>query len=189
MLKRLRRGFDAWGHYLLALLCAGVILLSAAWTRERQAGEMAGHQALSDQSQRLSQVTPPPQKETYASPTEGDVLRPYSEAPVYFPALRFWHTHCAVDFAAGDGEKVYAISAGAVVSCGEGCVRLRHESGLESLYRGLQKIEVSPGQSVRKGAVLGLAGERVPYEGTGHICVAVTENGVPIKFDTIDVLE
>ncbi|MBR3106980.1 MAG: M23 family metallopeptidase [Clostridia bacterium] len=182
-MKKLRRGFDAWGHYLLALLCAGVILLSAAWTREQRSGEIAGHQALSDQSQRLSQITPPPIKEVYCRPTDGDVLRPFSKEPVCFPDLRLWSVHPAVDFSANEGEKVYAICAGTVISCGNGCVRLRHENGLESLYRGLMKINVSPGQAVKKGAVLGLAGLRVPYEGEGHICIALFENGIPVPFE------
>ena len=183
MLKKFRRGFDAWGHYLLALLCAGVILLSAVWTREQRAEENAGHQASSDQSQRLSQVTVPSQEEAYGRPTKGEILRSFSKEPVYFPNPRLWSVHSAVDFGAEEGEKVYAMRAGTVISCGDGCVRLRHENRVEILYRGLKKIDVSPGQSVRKGGVLGLAGCHVPFEGDGHICVALFENGIPIPFD------
>ena len=186
MLKRLRRGFEGWGHYLLALLCAGVILLSAAWTREQRAGELSGRQVLSDQSQRLSQVTPPPEEEDYDRPAEGKLLRGYSDAPVFFPASRMWRVHPAADFEAAAGDRVYAMLAGTVVSCEEGCVRLDHGDGLESLYRGLKQIDVSPGQTVRKGAVLGRAGGRVPYEGAGHICVTLLENGVPRPMDWLE---
>ena len=186
-MKKLRHGFDAWGHYLLALLCAGVVLLSAAWTREQRAGENAGRQALSDQSQRLAQVTPPPERDDRCGrPAEGEILCGYSEEPAYFPAFHLWQTHPAVDFAAEDGAKVYAMLAGTVNSCGDGWVRLDHEDGLESLYRGIQQISVSPGQTIRKGAALGLAGGRVPFEGTGRVCVSLLKNGAPIPFEIDD---
>ena len=183
MLKRLRRGFEGWGHYLLALLCAGVILLSAAWTREQRAGEISGQQALSDQSQRLSQVVPPPEQKDCGRPAEGKLLRGYSDTPVFFPASRMWRIHPATDFEAAAGDRVYAVLAGTVVSCENGCVRLDHGDGLGSLYRGLKQMDVSVGQTVRKGAVLGKAGGRVPYEGAGHICVTLLENGVPRPVD------
>ena len=181
MLKRFHRGMEAWGHYLLALLCAGVILLSAAWTREQRTAEQAGQQALSDQSQRLADLPP---QEPYARPTEGAILRGFSAETVYFPSVRAWQTHHAVDFAAGDGEAVRAMQAGTVVSCADGCVLLRHSDGTEGLYRGLRQISVSPGQALRKGALLGQAGARVPHEGAGHVCVMLLENGMAIPFET-----
>ncbi len=181
MLKRFHRGMEAWGHYLLALLCAGVILLSAAWTREQRTAEQAGQQALSDQSQRLADLPP---QEPYARPTEGAILRGFSAETVYFPSVRAWQTHRAVDFAAADGEPVRAMLEGTVISCADGCVRLRHHDGMESLYRGLKQIDVSPGQFLRQGALLGRAGARVPYEGAGHICVTLMKDGVPLPFET-----
>ena len=182
MPKRFRRGLESWGHYLLALLCAGVILLSAAWTREQRAGESLDRLAVSDQSQRLSQVTPPPDRETCGRPTAGEIIRGYSDEIVYFPGTRSWQAHRAVDFAAAEGERVRAMLEGIVVSCRDGCVVMRHENGLESSYRGLECIEAEAGQQLRKGAVLGTAGGRVPHEGRGHICVSLTENGVPVPF-------
>ena len=183
MLKRFRRGLESWGHYLLALLCAGVILLSAAWTREQRTVEEAGQQALSDQSQRLSEAMPQ-EKEKYTKPTDGVILRMFSEETVYFPSVRAWQTHRAVDFSAADGEPVRAMLEGTVISCADGCVRLRHHDGMESLYRGLKQIDVSPGQFLRQGALLGRAGARVPYEGAGHICITLMKDGVPLPFET-----
>ena len=75
-----------------------------------------------------------------------------------------------------------AMLEGIVVSCRDGCVVMRHENGLESSYRGLERIEAEAGQQLRKGAVLGTAGGHVPHEGRGHICVSLTENGVPVPF-------
>ena len=102
MLKRFRRGLESWGHYLLALLCAGVILLSAAWTREQRTSEKVGQQALSNQSQRLSEAMPQ-EKEKFAKPTDGIILRGFSEETVYFPSVRVWQAHHAVDFAGQHG--------------------------------------------------------------------------------------
>ena len=182
MLKRFRRGLESWGHYLLALLCAGVILLSAVWTREERTGERLDRQAASDQSQRLSDITTAPDRETCGKPTEGAIMREFTDEIIYFPALRSWQAHRAVDFIAAEGEKVRAMLDGTVVSCKGGCVVMRHENGLESLYRGLGRIDAQEGQRLWKGAVLGTAGGRVPHEGTGHICVSLMENGVPVPF-------
>ena len=182
MLKRFRRGLESWGHYLLALLCAGVILLSAAWTREQRSSEELGRLAVSDQSQRLSHVTQPPDRETCGRPTGGEIIRGYSDEIIYFPVIHAWQAHRAVDFAASEGEKVRAMLDGTVVSCRDGRVVMQHENGLESSYRGLERIEAEAGQQLRKGAVLGAAGGRVPHEGRGHICVSLMENGVPVPF-------
>ena len=182
-LKSFRRGFDAWGHYLLALLCAGVILLSAAWTREQRSDEIADRQALSDQSQRLASVTPAPTAAAYGWPTDGTLMRGFSSAPVYFPAYHVWRAHPAADFDAGDGGKVYAMRAGTVEYCDQGIVRIDHGDGLASQYTGFKKTSVAPGQQVRKGAVIGFAGGHVPYEGEGHVCVTVLKDGVAIPFE------
>ncbi|MBR5111208.1 MAG: M23 family metallopeptidase [Clostridia bacterium] len=183
MRKKLRRVFDAWGHYLLALLCAGVILLSAAWTREQQRDEITDQQALSDQSQRLAQVTPLPTMEACGWPADGALVRGYCETPVFFPAFNLWQAHPAVDVQAEEGNPVYAMLAGTVESCNRGEVRIDHGNGLKSRYRGLKKISVMPGQQVRKGAVIGSAGGHVPYEGDGHICVALLKDGRAIPFE------
>lgn len=182
MIKTIKRGFAAWGHYLLALLCAGIILLSAAWTREERMSEAAEQQALFDQSQRLEQVKREPIKNTCSRPTDGEILRGYSEETMYFPIVRIWQKHHAVDFAAADGDKVRAMLDGTVVACEDGCVCLCHEDGLKSIYRGLKQIDVSRGQSICQGAAIGLAGARIPHEGAGFVCVSLLENDVPIPF-------
>ena len=62
-------------------------------------------------------------------------------------------------------------------------LRLDHGNGAESLYRGLKQVSVTNGTRVRKGAALGLAGGRIPYEGEGHVCVSLLENGTAIPFE------
>ena len=184
MLKKLRLALARWGHYPLALLCAAVILFSALWTRTQQAAEAQHAQALSDTSQRLSDVTPPPGARVWMPPVPGPVLRPYSDDPVYFSAQRLWRTHPAVDFAAAPGQQVTAMAAGTVLECADG-VLIDHGDGWTSLYRGLAQLTVQPGQAVRPGTVIGLAGGGIPLEDAeGHICVTLRRNGVPCDFSS-----
>jgi murein DD-endopeptidase MepM/ murein hydrolase activator NlpD len=181
MLKKIRRGMEKWGHYLLALLCAGVILLSAVWTREQQEAEKADQAALSDQGQRLTEAMQTPEPVSYARPAAGAVLRGYSEAPVFFPETGVWMAHPGLDFAAAAREAVYALADGTVVSCGEE-IRINHGDGRESVYRGVRETKVCPGQRVRAGETIGTAGASVPFEGQGHVCVTLYQNGKPAAF-------
>ena len=181
MVKKIRRGMEHWGHYLLALLCAGVILLSAVWTREQREQENADQAALSDQSQRLVQALQTPEPAALARPAAGAVVRPFSESPAYFPDTGVWLVHPRLDFEAMEGEKVYAMAAGTVLSC-DGGVRLDHGDGCESLYRGLQEIRVKPGQRVKAGEILGTAGAPVPFEGPGRVCVTLLQEGMPAEY-------
>ena len=81
MRKSIMRGMETWGHYLLALLCAGVILLSAVWTKRQQAAENGDQAALSDQSQRLSEAQGTLAPSALARPTAGEVVRRFSASP------------------------------------------------------------------------------------------------------------
>lgn len=180
MLQKIRRGMEKWGHYLLAMLCAGVILLSAVWTREQQELENGEQAALSDQGQRLAQVLPTSGPVAYTRPAAGEIIRGFSASPVYFPETGVWMAHPGLDFAAGVGETVYAIAAGTVLSCDDG-VRIGHGNGLESLYRGVLECKVQPGQRVRAGETIGTAGGSVPFEGEGHVCVMLFQDGMPAE--------
>ncbi len=181
MLQKIKRGMESWGHYLLALLCAGVILLSAVWTREQQATEKADQAALSDQGQRLAQAMETPEPAAFSRPAAGAVIRGYCEAPVFFPETGVWKPHPCLNFEAEAGQPVYALAAGTVVSCGEE-IRIDHEDGSESLYRGIRETKVNPGQRVRAGEAIGTAGASVPFEGQGHVCVTLFQGGKPTAF-------
>ncbi len=181
MRKKIRRGMESWGHYLLALLCAGVILLSAVWTREQQEAEKADQAALSDQGQRLTEAMQTPEPVSYARPAAGPVLRGYSEAPVFFPETGVWMAHTGLDFEASAGEAVYALADGTVVSCGEE-IRINHGDGRESVYRGVRETKVRPGQRVRGGDEIGTAGAAIPFEGRGHVCVILRQEGAALEY-------
>lgn len=178
-MKKIGLLFQKWGHYLLALLCAGVILLSALWTRQQQLQEASDAPALADGSQRLSAATTPPPALAPALPTKsGRVLRLYSETPLYFPAYSLWRAHPGVDYEAAAGESVYAIRSGSV-QIEQGELYLLHEDGRRTRYRGLARLTVSQGQRVRAGEQVGLAGAEVYLEGSGHICIICYQDGRP----------
>lgn len=171
----MRKWMEAWGAYLLAALCLGVIVFSALWTGPRSAAP-PGAQALSDGSQRLSDVTPAPTARAWARPCAGDVARPFGDGVQYFEQTGLWQTHRAVDYAAAPGDAVRALADGTAKPVPEG-VEIDHGDGLRSLYRGLAEIRVREGQQVRAGDVIGLAGGGVPFEGNGFVCVALYRDG------------
>ena len=181
MMKKIKRGMESWGHYLLALLCAGVILLSAVWTREQQAADKADQAALSDQGQRLAQAMETAEPVSYARPAAGTVIQGYCESPVFFPETGVWKSHPCLDFEAEAGQSVYALAAGTVLSSGE-AIRIDHGDGSESLYRGIRETKVRPGQRVRAGDEIGTAGAAIPFEGRGHVCVALFQHGTAVPF-------
>lgn len=180
-MKRIGRILDRWGYYLLAVLCAAVIILSALWTRSWQREESRNAEALSDASERLAERTTAPTAMPLIRPLGGEILRGYSGAPVYDPALRVWMIHPALDFAAEEGDKVLAMADGTAEAWADG-VAIDHGGGRRSVYRGLREIAVQPGQRVSAGAVIGTAGGRVPFEGEGRVCVMLFQGDRPLDF-------
>ena len=181
MLKRTGRFLEARGHYLLAAVCVLVILLSGLSARAGRERERADAQALSDTAQRLADVTDAPEGFLPLRPCGGEVIRGYSEAPVFFPGLGLWQAHPAVDFAAPPGERILAAGDGRVESAGE-TLRIDHGNGYATEYRGLETIAVREGQRVRAGQEIGTAGDGVPFEGDGHVCVRLLYQDCPVPF-------
>ena len=181
MLQKVKRGMEKWGHYLLAVLCAGVILISAAWTRDQRAAESENKTALADQSQRLADAGPTAAPMVWLRPVSGKVLQGYSEAPVYYVERGVWKVHSGVDFAAEEGDIVCAMGAGTVTEI-QGTVRIDHGKGYTSAYRGLDKITVQKDQRVKAGESLGIAGGGVPFEGENRVCVTLLKDGMPVPF-------
>ena len=172
----LKKRLNTWGDYLLALLCAAVIIFSAVWAKKP---DTPGTPALSDESQRLAdgtaaQVSP-------IRPVPGLVLQPFSAEPVYFPESSLWLPHSAVDFAAADGETVRAAFSG-TVTWNDGVLTLDAGGGTRVLYRGLKEASVRSGQTVRAGDAVGISGAAVPWEGGRRVCVTLEKNGQPVSF-------
>ena len=92
-------------------------------------------------------------------PTDQHYLSGYDYDPLVHPGL---------DLAAGQGDSIYAAEAGAVVYAGwndQGygeLIILDHGDGWHTLYAHLSQINVTCGQGVQRGTVIGLAGS------TGH---------------------
>lgn len=76
----------------------------------------------------------------------------------------YWDGHLGIDIAAGEGASVYAADAGVVVYAGWAnggygyMVMIDHGNGYQTLYAHLSSVVANCGQSVGKGATIGLAG-------------------------------
>ncbi len=77
---------------------------------------------------------------------------------------QFWSGHRAIDIGTRIGTPVWASDAGYVVFIGwdpygyGNHIIVNHGNGFETLYAHLSAVLVSPGQSVRRGQVIGLSG-------------------------------
>ena len=79
------------------------------------------------------------------------------------PILGYRRLHAGMDFAAGYGTPIVAVTDGQVAGAGRmgGCgiaVRLDHGSGLATRYCHMSRMAVRAGQSVRRGQVIGYVG-------------------------------
>lgn len=81
----------------------------------------------------------------------------------FHPLLGYSRLHKGVDFGAGYGSPIYAVSDGAVSFAGRhgghgNYVMLRHGGNMATGYAHMSRIAVRPGQVVRQGQVIGYVG-------------------------------
>ncbi len=79
------------------------------------------------------------------------------------PILGYRRMHSGLDYRAGYGTPIRAVTDGTVIGAGRmgGCgiaVRLSHGGGLQTRYCHMSRMAVSSGQSVRRGQVIGYVG-------------------------------
>ena len=79
------------------------------------------------------------------------------------PILGYVRMHAGVDFKAGYGAPIYAVSEGVVSSAGRmgGCgnaVRITHGGNLATRYCHMSRIAASSGSRVRRGQIIGYVG-------------------------------
>lgn len=184
MLRKFGRIMEKWGHYLLALLCAGVILLSALWTRREQSREIPDARAHSDLSQQLADVTPIPPG--LARPAPGRIVDGMHLSPAFYPRYSLWRIHSGIDFAAEPGTEILAMENGLVTET-EGMIEITQEDGRICRYYGAAEKLVTMGQQVKRGEKIGLAGETVHGE-TGCICVVLLQDGKPVDF-SVEIID
>jgi len=183
--KKTATFLEKWGHYLLALLCAGVILLSAVWQGEMKQAQEADYPAGADQAQRLEDAKMLQDERCLLAPVEGEILRPFSEEIAFDTVLGLWRIHPAIDFKIKHGETVRAMASG-VTEIREKSLIIRHENGDYSVYRGLARIDAQNDQRVKAGDAIGIAGGNVPMEGNGDfICIGYYRQDTPVNFQTL----
>ena len=98
--------------------------------------------------------------------------------------------HNGLDIAAPEGTDVRAAADGTVIEAGDfffsgNMVYIDHGQGLISLYAHLSRIDVKPGDVLRRGQILGAVGQTGRVTGA-HLHFAVMSNGV--LFDPIYLL-
>lgn len=101
------------------------------------------------------------------------------------PILGYSRMHRGLDFKAGYGTPIYAVTDGSVAFAGRhgghgNFVKLNHAGGLQSGYAHMSRIAVSPGQSVRRGQVIGYVGSTGLSTGP-HLHYEMYRGGVPIN--------
>ena len=95
----------------------------------------------------------------------------------------FWYGHPGLDIALAEGSPVYAADTGTVTFAGwnvygyGNLIVVNHGNGYETFYAHLSGINVSPGQIVYKGNVIGLSGNTGRSSGP-HIHFEIRINGV-----------
>jgi murein DD-endopeptidase MepM/ murein hydrolase activator NlpD len=95
----------------------------------------------------------------------------------------FWYGHPGIDIALGEGSPVYAADTGTVTFAGwnvygyGNLIVVNHGNGYETFYAHLSGINVSPGQIVYKGNVIGLSGNTGRSSGP-HLHFEIRINGV-----------
>ena len=115
----------------------------------------------------------------YTAPTAGEILTPYSEAPIYNATTDDYRVHIAVDYLPSENDKgVYAIAGGRVVEVGDNStngkyVIIQNTFGYKYCYCSLGEILVGVGDVVFMGDKLGTVGNTIPLEASADAHVHI----------------
>ena len=112
----------------------------------------------------------------FVRPLPGEVINPYSgDELVYDRTNGDWRTHNGVDFAAADGDKIFAVADGRVADIYTDdyygtSLLLDHGGGLQTVYTGLgATLSVEEGQEVSAGDTLGMLEASVLFESAQQV--------------------
>jgi len=188
MLKKTGRFLEQWGYYLLALLCAGVIIASGLWMGKAHPPEEINAPAAADQSQGLGAAREEATQGIEAvpvlcPPVPGGIERGFTEAPIWDAAIGLWYSHPALDFLAEPGQAVLAMADGRAEVDGD-ALRIHHMNGDCTVYRGLSSILAADGMYVRAGEQVGFSGGYTGLEGR-RLCIRYECQGRAIDFSPL----
>lgn len=102
------------------------------------------------------------------------------------PIYKIQHLHTGLDFTAPVGTEVYAAGDGTIKEVNSEArgygnhIIISHGFGYETLYAHLSKINVRPGQKVKRGEVIGYVGNTGTSTGP-HLHYEVIKNGEKIN--------
>jgi murein DD-endopeptidase MepM/ murein hydrolase activator NlpD len=169
------------GFYVLTAVCLVLVAGAAVYARGRIAspsGEAGRAPAAAAAALATARPEPTPVPMPSATPVPllwpvsgREILRDYSEAPVWFEPLGLYETHPGVDIEARPAEEVAAVADGTVAFAGFDpqrgyMVEIQSADGLTARYGNLSKdFRVSAGDRVRKGQPLGAVGAFEPSAG------------------------
>lgn len=126
----------------------------------------------------------PPFSGRFSMPARGPITSGFGYR--YHPILHYQRLHTGLDIGAAYGAGVYAAAPGEVFLAGwrggyGRCIILLHDRGGEvsTLYGHLSKVFVSPGQTVRRGQLIGAVGSTGLSTGP-HLHFEVRRNGRPV---------
>lgn len=111
-----------------------------------------------------------------------DFNKPMDETFVTSPFGPRWNNvHQGVDLDASLRDNIYAAEKGIVVKAGKGrgygkMVRVKHAGGFETVYAHMSRIKVKEGERIRKGDVVGKAGNTGTSTGV-HLHFEVWKDG------------
>ena len=132
-------------------------------------------------------ISAPKEKEvSYLWPLEGELLKGFSlEVLAYDETMGDWRTHCGIDIAGDEGNKVCCIGDGTIQEIYSHdlmgtTVVVDHQNGVESVYANLSKdAAVAVGQEVERGSVLGTVGRTALAESSlpAHLHLEMRKDG------------
>ncbi|MBU0557479.1 MAG: M23 family metallopeptidase [Alphaproteobacteria bacterium] len=109
------------------------------------------------------------------------------------PILGYRRMHAGLDFSAGSGTPIYAVTDGRVTYSGwhgghGKFVKIQHSGGLGSGYAHMSRIAVAAGQRVKRGQVIGYVGSTGLSTGP-HLHYELYRNGRTINPATVKFTE
>ena len=124
----------------------------------------------------------PRKKRTFKAPVAGPVSSGFG--PRVHPILGDVRMHTGVDYAVGTGFPIRSAGPGIVVWAGPrggygNAVIIDHRNGLATLYAHQSRVNVTPGQKVTAGQVVGFVGQTGMATGP-HLHFEVRELGAPV---------